>query len=314
MARRICIVFVDGLGIGDPSPETNPLVGASTGVLALYREELPRKALPRGGMAVGIDACLGVEGIPQSATGQTTLLTGVNGARLVGRHLPGFPNRTLRRLLFERSLLRIARQMGLRAAFVNAYTRLTNSESFEDLLPRVSATTMACLSAGQAFRTLEDLREGRAVYQDFTNEELRERGFHVPLWSPDTAGRILAEISAELELCLYEFFRTDRVGHKGDLERAKQVIAELEEFVDSLLSHIDFREQTVLVVSDHGNIEDLATPTHTRNLAFAAAWGWGAEELVSACSSLEDVHPAILRSLAGNDGFRAGQLGREISP
>ena len=40
---------------------------------------------------------LGIEGLPQSATGQTALFTGINAAQLLGRHLFGFPNQPFRR-------------------------------------------------------------------------------------------------------------------------------------------------------------------------------------------------------------------------
>ncbi|MDZ7373200.1 MAG: peptidase [candidate division KSB1 bacterium] len=298
--QRVCVVFVDGLGVGQRDPRRNPLAAAQSQLLALYEDELPCKELPLGGIAVGLDASLSVAGIPQSATGQTALFAGVNAARLLGSHYPGFPNRILRRVLFERSLLRVARQKGIRAAFVNAYTRLADGKSFEDLLPRVSASTMACLSAGQPFRTLDDLRAKRAVYQDFTNRQLVERGHDVPIWSPKEAGAVLAEVSAGLDLCLYEFFRTDRVGHKQDLERAEGVIFELEEFLSSFLKHVDLHSQLVLVVSDHGNVEDITFGGHTANRAFAAGWGDGARELVLGWRSLLDFYPGLLRHFGIN--------------
>ena len=52
-----------------------------------------------------VDACLGVPGLPQSATGQTALFTGVNAPALVGDHVTAFPTTPLRRVIAEHSLL-----------------------------------------------------------------------------------------------------------------------------------------------------------------------------------------------------------------
>ena len=50
--------------------------------------------------------------------------------------------------------------------FANTYTQRFFAER-----PRwVSATTAAVEAAGLKFRTLTDLKAGRAVYQDFTNQ------------------------------------------------------------------------------------------------------------------------------------------------
>jgi hypothetical protein len=38
-----------------------------------------------------LDASLCVPGLPQSATGQAALLTGLNAPELMGRHIEGFP-------------------------------------------------------------------------------------------------------------------------------------------------------------------------------------------------------------------------------
>ncbi|HXT50199.1 MAG TPA: phosphoglyceromutase, partial [Thermoanaerobaculia bacterium] len=38
-----------------------------------------------------LDAVLGVPGLPQSGTGQTTLFTGVNAQASIGHHVPALP-------------------------------------------------------------------------------------------------------------------------------------------------------------------------------------------------------------------------------
>lgn len=298
---RLCLLFIDGLGVGEKVPDWNPLARDGFELLSVFAEDLPYKSMPFGGLATGLDAALGVEGIPQSATGQTALFTGVNAPRLLGRHLPGFPSRQLRRLIFERSLLRIARRNGLTAAFVNAYTRLVDELPFERLVRRVSATTMMCLSAGQSLFDVDDIRFGRALYQDYSNRVLRERGHDLPELSPEKAGEILARISAEYDLCVYEYFRTDRAGHRGDPGEVQRVLEGLERLVRSLLDNLDLETTAVLAVSDHGNVEDLRVDTHTRNPALAAAWGLRAADLIHSMRELTDVYGSVLH-LLGVDG------------
>src|SRR5260370_27770846 len=102
--RRMSLLlfFIDGLGIGTPGPH-NPfdeLMGAEP--LAVFQNEQP--ALPFAGMLRPTDACLGVAGRPQSASGQTTILTGINAPAAVGYHKQGFPNQALRDIIHEHSI------------------------------------------------------------------------------------------------------------------------------------------------------------------------------------------------------------------
>ena len=74
-------LFVDGVGLGSLDPATNPFVRARTPTLrALLGGPLAGPESVESAMAtlVPLDARLGVSGLPQSATGQTALLTGEN--------------------------------------------------------------------------------------------------------------------------------------------------------------------------------------------------------------------------------------------
>src|SRR6185503_9235253 len=106
------------------------------------------------------------------ATGQTTILTGVNASALIGRHLHGYPSPRLKTALAEHSIYKKLMARGKSVTFANAYTR-----SYFESRPRfLSATTVAAMSAGVNLRTVEDLMEGQAVSHDFTNRLLIERG------------------------------------------------------------------------------------------------------------------------------------------
>ena len=55
---------------------------------------------------------------------------------------------------------------------------------------------------------------------------------------------------------------TDRVGHRADLSLATALVARVDAVVDALASALD--GVTLVVVSDHGNLEDASAPRHTR--------------------------------------------------
>src|SRR5205814_4169853 len=186
------LFFIDGLGIGSRGPH-NPLDGLDDAEpLAIFRDEQPQTILD--GIVIPTDACLGVEGRPQSASGQTTILTGVNAPALLGYHKQGFPNEEMRAIIREHSVFLQLKRAGVRpVVFANAYTR-----RFFDARPRwVSATTVAVEAAELPFRTAEDLRAGRAVFHDFTNRTLAERGEAGPLRTPEEAAGILARTAYE---------------------------------------------------------------------------------------------------------------------
>lgn len=236
------------------------------------------------------DARLGVEGLPQSATGQTAILTGVNASQLIGRHLQGYPSPRLKQALAEHSIYKklIARDRSV--TFANAYTR-----SYIDSPPRfISATTVAAQSAGLRLRTLEDLAEGEAVSHDFTNEFLLERGFQVRRCMPQEAGANLARLAARHDFTLYEHFITDRIGHERNFEMARDHMALLTSFVKEALEASDLSSQSVILTSDHGNIEDVTTRGHTLNPVATIAIGPASEFIAPRVQTLTDITPAII--------------------
>lgn len=91
--RHLLLFFIDGLGIGADDPEINPCCHPSLNLFRQCHTGIFPRPTASEGLVMGLDANLGMEGLPQSATGQTSLLTGVNGARLLGRHLNAFPTR-----------------------------------------------------------------------------------------------------------------------------------------------------------------------------------------------------------------------------
>jgi hypothetical protein len=288
----VLLFFIDGLGIGNRG-EMNPLDGLEDAApLAVFQDGEPE--IINGGLLIRTDATLGVEGRPQSASGQTTILTGINAPKILGYHKQGFPNDTLRDVIKEHSIFLQLKRLGIEPnVFANAYTPV-----FFETRPRwVSATTVAVESAEMQFRTLADLRGGFAVYQDFTHQVLIERGFDIETRTAKEAAGILARLVSMNRFTLYEYFITDKIGHEQNFEKAKIVLKNLALLIRSLLNEIRLEETTVILTSDHGNIEDLSTRNHTLNQVPTLVWGKGKQFVAERVKSLVDITPAIIQLL-----------------
>ena len=297
----VLLFFIDGLGIGTRGSH-NPFEDLEdVAPLAVFQYE--STLLPFDGVLAATDACMGVTGRPQSASGQTTILTGINAPAAIGYHKQGFPNRALLDIIREHSIFVQLKKAGIHPiTFANTYT-----QAFFDNRPRwVSATTAAVEAAGLSFNTVPDLIAGRAVYQDFTNAMLIERGETVKSRTPEEAGEVLANIVVQNKFTLYEYFITDKIGHAQDREAANRVLPMLARFIRTLLAKLDLERSTVMLTSDHGNIEDLSVRNHTLNLVPTIVWGKNRERIAARIRSLSDITPTIVGLLTSGstDGQR----------
>jgi len=289
----VLMIFVDGFGIGDDNPDVNPLARARTTHLRAACGKVEGPALRAGALVVSTDATLNVGGLPQSATGQTTLLTGINAARKVGRHVHGFCTRALAGILDGASLFARVREGGGRATFANAYT----PEFFRGERRFLSVTTVAAKQTGLPLRDLADLARGEAVFHDITNRSLRTRGYGLPEVSPQEAGRRMARLARSHDFTLYEHFQTDQAGHERDMDRGVELLERLDLLVDAVLEATDRDDTLVVVASDHGNLEDLRTRSHTKNPVPTMLWGTGRAAVADGIHTLADIAPALLRHL-----------------
>jgi len=293
----VLLIFVDGLGIGTRGPH-NPLdhLGDEASPLAVFQDEEAQPLFD--GTLVRTDARLGVEGRPQSASGQTTILTGVNAPARLGYHKQGFPNEEMRAIIREHSIFLQLERLGVGPnVFANTYT-----QRFFDERPRwVSATTVAVEAASLPFRTIEDLRAGRAVFHDFTNRLLIERGEEASTRTPEEAAEVLARVAGEHRFTLYEYFITDRMGHDQNLDGALETLRGLARFVRAVLKSVDLARTTVLLTSDHGNVEDLSARNHTLNHVPTLAWGPGRERVARRVRTLADITPTIIEILTAGE-------------
>lgn len=305
----VVFVFLDGVGLG-LADESNPFWTAQMPTLRglLGAPLADGLAVDRPGLLLkGVDACLGVEGLPQSATGQTALFTGVNAPAAVGMHISAWPTAALREVIARHSLLKRAVEAGFRATFANAY-----SDRYWQLVAqrklRHSASTLTNMAAGLPFRTLDDLRRGEAVYWDITHLAAREYNkFDVPLIAPEKAGTRLAHLSQTHDLVMYETFLPDLIGHRrAPLDPVAFLDEMLDPFFAGLLSAID-PETTVVVCSDHGNLENSLSKTHTRNPVPLLVVGPGAKAFRNA-TAITDVAAGILVTLQEGQQKKASEV------
>jgi hypothetical protein len=256
----------------------------------------------------GLDATLGHPGLPQSATGQAVIFTGEDAIAVAGGHREGYPRGAVCDLILRRSVLARLRAQGKRAALLNAFdgaraarlTRIARGEEPRSREAHLSSTALAALAGGGELRTFEDALEGHAVTFDFTGEVCRAFGLDAPRRSIDAAARTLAAASAEVDFALFETFLTDKAGHAQDVAWARHEIARLERFLAVLLDAVDPAEQLVVVTSDHGNLEDLSTRSHTRAQVPLMAFGPGAAAVVRGATTLLDVAPRTMEVVLTN--------------
>lgn len=265
--KHILFIFLDGVGLGAPDVATNPLAAAEIPELtALLGGRKPLAGVPRleseRALFIPTDAGLGVAGLPQSATGQATILTGRNVPRELGKHWGPKPNAEVAAILREGNVFSRLTERGLRAGLLNAYP-----QRYFDAIASghrgYSAIPLAVTAAGLPLLNADDLRAGRALSADFTGEGWPETG--APVYSLAEAGRRLAELATGYHFAFYEHWLTDYMGHRGSLDEGRAVIERIDGVLGGLLAAWNDAAGLIVITSDHGNLEDLSHKHHTHN-------------------------------------------------
>lgn len=295
---HMVMIFLDGFGLG--GKDDNPIMTARTP----WIDELLGGHLLWGKRCINhkktvlrpLDTSLGVPGTPQSATGQTTLWTGLNAAKAIGYHLHAYPNEPLAEIIAENSIFRQLAEVGKTAMFANTFT-VAYDQAVATGKRTHTASTLSALAGGVRLRRVPDLIEGLAVYQDITNEILVQMGEPVSIISPFEAGQHLGNLALNYDFTLYEFFQTDIKGHKQLWDEAIDLIERIDSFIGGFLSVIDEKEDVAwILTSDHGNIEDFSVKGHTTNPVPALCWSNQPVKWPE-WSTLEEITPGILKLL-----------------
>ncbi len=301
--KRVIILFLDGVGLGDADSEANPFmhVGMTTTQTLLGIPHLTRDTagtISSRAALLGLDASMGLPGLPQSATGQTTILTGRNAAAALGEHSGPYPNHLLRDMLAQDNLFKTLLEAGQAVAYANAYPN-----RFLDRLKRgkgrLSANTQAASMSGLKLRSGEDLRQGRAISALIRNDFWPEPEFALPSLSARQAGQQLVKLARDHVLTFFEFWYSDLLGHKQQRAESIEILKLLDNFLAGMLEAVDGTNTLLLVISDHGNFEDWTTSKHTLNPALTLVSGTGFQKVVPQLKSLADIKPAVLEYLLG---------------
>jgi hypothetical protein len=299
---KLLFLFLDGVGLGVNNPQQNPFARANLPALLdlldgrrMLQTNAPLES--RRATLLALDACLGVPGLPQSATGQAVLLTGQNVPALLGYHYGPKPNPPVAQFLANGNLFSRLNNAGRRVAFLNAFPP-GYFDGIHSGRRLYAAIAQAAVNAGLPLGTLDDLRKGRALSADFTAQGWRERlGLpNTPVLAPFDAGERLAGLASVQDFSLFEYWLSDYAGHSQDMDAACRLLETFDQVLAGLLAGWDDASGLILITSDHGNLEDLSTRRHTSNPVPALLIG--APELrrrfITRLHDLTDVAPAIV--------------------
>ena len=293
----VIFLFIDGVGLGNRSEENPFYTDRYESFQVLSGGNFSREAEPvitKEHIFKSIDANLGVEGLPQSGTGQTTLFTGENASKVIGKHFGPFPHSGIRHLLEKQSIFHAAKELGKTPYFMNAYPPVFFE--YAEKKNRWSCTTYMTKKADLRLNSTKEVLNEEALTAEIVQNAWRERlNIDIPKITATEAAQRLLNVVPEYNLVLYEYYLTDKAGHNKKPEEARKVLSVLDEFLMHLIKNK--RSEDVLVItSDHGNLEDLSVKTHTRNEVplFVLGENVGGFDKVK---SLVDVKEAMLKTL-----------------
>src|SRR6266498_1283837 len=303
---RVLFIFLDGIGLGENNPETNPFARAKMPNLnnLLDGRSLIKDSAPFHGeraTLLAIDPAVGVNGLPQSATGQAILMTGTNIPAELGYHYGPKPNPEVAAYLKEGTLFSRFVKEGKKATLLNAYPP-RYFEGIDSGKRLYSSIPLSVVNAGLPLFKHDDLFAGRALSADFTGEGWRSMlGFtDARVMDSSHAGRKLGTLAKEYDFSLFEYWASDYAGHKQEMDNAIHLMETFDVVLGGLVENWD-DNGLILVTSDHGNMEDLSTRRHTDADVPALVIGnkSARDEFTRDMKDLTDIAPAIWKTVMG---------------
>ncbi|GAB4301199.1 MAG: alkaline phosphatase family protein [Ignavibacteriaceae bacterium] len=275
--NKILMIFLDGVGIGKNDPSSNPFVKYGFKTFTELFGAVPTLDSPvlysDNRYIFPSDATLGVEGLPQSGTGQTAIFCGFNAAKFIGKHFGPYPYSTTVELIAEQNIFRSLQKLKIPFTFANAYPDVF-LDYFNLGRKRLSVTTLSCSLNNMKLKTSEDLTKGSALTAEITNERWNKKlGYNLPVISPEIAAERLLKIASDNSFTLYEFFLTDHLGHGRIADEFDKIYNDLDRFLFTVISKLDPENMTLVICSDHGNFEDISVKSHTLNPALTVSAG-----------------------------------------
>lgn len=268
---HILLIFIDGIGLGEDNPETNPFAIANTPTLhalanghrwlASTGQQVSERAI-----FLPTDAQLGIEGRPQSGTNQAVILTGKNVPNIIGRHYGPKPSAETRNLLEGDNFFKTMLTHDKTAALINAYPPRLHYDINRGKTLR-SSYQHAVHVAGLPMFTEAELYSGDAMSEDWTG-----KGWHkhlgytdTPIYTPHEAGQKMVELSRRYDFAMFSHWFTDVIGHRGTLQEAVNILELFDAVMQGALHEWDDEEGLIIITSDHGNMEHIGSRKHTEN-------------------------------------------------
>jgi 2,3-bisphosphoglycerate-independent phosphoglycerate mutase len=301
---KTLFLFLDGIGLGADNPETNPFVQANMPHLEslLGGKKLTGSAAPFENehlSLIAADPNLGVKGLPQSATGQAVLLTGINIPAELGYHYGPKPNPEVAQYLNDGTLFSETVKAGKKTALLNAYPP-RYFDGIDSGMRLYSSIPLALTNAGIPLFTDKEYYEGKALSADFTGEGWRKflQLPDAPIYEAEAAGKKLGELASQYDFSFFEYWASDYAGHKQDMPSAIRQLETFDSVLKGLLEAWQAEEGLIVLTSDHGNMEDLSTRKHTAARVPLIIFGnSNARRDFVEITQLSEIAPAILKYL-----------------
>lgn len=301
--KRILFIFLDGIGLGNDDPQTNPFAAATMpNLLALTNGQrwlrgIGRQISPRAAF-VPTDPRLGVPGRPQSASGQAAILTGKNVPQLIGEHYGPRPNPPIREIIAQDNFFKQVVAHGLTAGMLEGYPPGWHDAVNSGKRLR-SSYQQAAHEAGVPIFTEREIYNGDALAVDWTGEGWRsDLGYSdSPVYTPEEAGRKMVELARRYAFSFFPHWFTDVIGHRSGVEEGVRLLELFDGVMRGALDTWDDAEGLMIISSDHGNMEDLSHGKHTENDVPTLVIGDGAAEFAEGITTLADFVPQMARFL-----------------
>lgn len=294
------MIFLDGVGIGEKDPEINPFFKYDFEIFTNFFKKTPSledQYLEKDGVYLfPADPIMGVQGLPLSGTGQTSIFCGINAQKKIGKHFGPFPYSTLIPEIEEKNIFKEFLNRGKKVSFANAYPKV-----FFDYIKsgkkRLSVTSLSCLLSGVTLFKAAELHRGTALSAEITNFRwVNKLKYKMPVIKPETAARRLLKMNQKNDFTLFEFFFSDHIGHGRLKDEMEYILNSLDRFLLYLLKNVD-DQTTLLICSDHGNLEDLSVKTHTFNPSLTITAGRNAKKASEKIKNLSQIKEVLLEDI-----------------
>ncbi len=299
--KNILLIFLDGVGIGEEDYEFNPFFKYEFKTFKNIFGEVPslHKQVLRNGDVIlfPTDARLSVEGLPQSGTGQTSIFCGINASKIINQHFGPFPYSTLIPIIKEKNIFKHFLDKNEKVFFANAYPQIF-FEYINSGKKRLSVTQWCVKSNSMKFNDVDDVLNGNALTPEITNAHWNIKlNYHLPEINSEISARRLLKISTENKLTVYEYFLTDHFGHGRIKDEMGSNLKVLDDFLFTILTEYDKTTTSIVICSDHGNLENLSIKTHTLNPALTIVASKKAEKFYEEVKNISQIKNGIINIL-----------------